>query len=255
MERLIKQFGYQGYYCFFVLVGLCAELISDGHEFPLVFDELMLRRNLRLKKLKLSSFLGLMQLEFSFNYIRHEDKVHITWVNILKFLGSYKKDGPNKRKEKEIKENININTSNEVQKENDQIPSAKKVSKKTKRRIETFDVENLAELINIIPDGYMLKWEAMFPNAETAQKHIGEAIRWNLMPEKRAQKKAYPRSKDGWRSFIDRWLTREINRESQKTNSRPNPKTFDQIRTENNNKTYHELIDFINERDVKREVN
>lgn len=122
IQLIVEKFGVHGYYFYFVLAERCAELISDGHEFPLTFYEGSLRKSLKVSKKNLRSF-----LEFSEEFLGISSEtsgklLRISWPKLLKYIGSYSKKTPNKIKEKEIKGNkIKLN---EIKKESDKSDSA-----------------------------------------------------------------------------------------------------------------------------------
>ena len=104
---LINEFGERGYYMWFALCEMCGELLADGHQFPLKFHQSRLYKELRCTQRTLNLFL---------TYSQHRSKVLSTYVeptfnleipNLIKFIGKYSENGPNKRKEKENKEKEN----------------------------------------------------------------------------------------------------------------------------------------------------
>ena len=250
IQKAIDLLGYQGYAYYFILLELLAKKCEETHHNPIIIHQQTLRKVWRKQTKSCKKVIEKLQQSGLFVATFNESFVEFDIPNLLKYIGSYSSkfpsNTPNKRKEKEIKEKeIKKDTSKEVSKN----PSAKKQSIKKKQKIETFEVENFLELVKILPDGYMSKWEAMFNNAEMAHERIGNAIFWNLVPENRLRKKAGPRSQKGWISFIQRWLERDLESRQVFFNKKPRQQTFDEIRTENNKKTFEELIDFVQLRD------
>lgn len=112
IQALMHEFGgVHGYFAYFVLTERCAELLSNGQDFPLTFHEASLRKSLKLSKKKLRSFLELSKKFLNISSEVSENFIKISHPNLLKFFGNYPKKGPKekKRKEKEskVKEKIN----------------------------------------------------------------------------------------------------------------------------------------------------
>lgn len=88
----------------FALCEISGEMLADGHEWPLKFNQSRLYKELRCNHSKLNSF---------FTYVEHRRKISVTYVqptfsleipSLSKYIGKYSEISPNKRKEKEIKE-------------------------------------------------------------------------------------------------------------------------------------------------------
>jgi hypothetical protein len=101
---LINEFKEKGYYMWFALTEVCAEMVNDGHSQPLKINQSRLYRELRCNQRTLNLFL---------TYCEGRSKVHSRYIeptydleipSLLKYVGKYLENAPNKTKLKEIKE-------------------------------------------------------------------------------------------------------------------------------------------------------
>lgn len=108
---LIDDHGKEAYFHFFALVELCAEQASDG--FPpggrFVFRRSTLCRELLVTNSRLSHHLLVTTPSLVDHILVTEKEVEILFPKLAKYMGKYEtklpSNSPNKRKEKEIKEN------------------------------------------------------------------------------------------------------------------------------------------------------
>lgn len=101
---LINEFKEKGYFMWFALTEICAEMVCDGHSQPLKINQSRLYRELRCNQRTLNLFL---------TYCEGRSKVHSTYLqptydleipSLLKYVGKYSENAPKERKEKERKE-------------------------------------------------------------------------------------------------------------------------------------------------------
>ena len=106
---LISDHGKSAYFHYFRLLELCGEQCSDGIPEKFVFHRRTLCAELMVTNSKLCHHLLAMQSSLLLEYVLSDRKVEVLIPNFMKFLGKYTNkiapDTPNKRKEKEIKEN------------------------------------------------------------------------------------------------------------------------------------------------------
>lgn len=101
---LMNEFKEKGYFMWFALCEMSGEMLADGHKWPLKFNQSRLYKELRCNHSKLHLF---------FTYCEHRSKIGCTYSaptfsleipSLLKYVGKYSENVPNKIKEKEIKE-------------------------------------------------------------------------------------------------------------------------------------------------------
>jgi hypothetical protein len=148
---LINEFKEKGYFMWFALTEICAEMVCDGHSQPLKINQSRLYRELRCNQRTLNLFL---------TYCEGRSKVHSTYIkptydleipSLLKFVGKYSEKSPNKIKENEIKENkIKV------------IKSTKSITQKNPK------VSPLASLFK--PDDPIQEW--LLTGSEISQKEL-----------------------------------------------------------------------------------
>lgn len=106
--ELINQFKEKGYFMWFALVEICAEMVNDGHQQPLKFNRSRLTRELRCSQGTLNLFLTYCEGRSKVLHTYLEPTYNLEIPSLLKFVGKYSENAPNKRKEKEIKEKESI---------------------------------------------------------------------------------------------------------------------------------------------------
>lgn len=106
---LIDTMGYQGYFLWFALLEVCGEIAADNYPETFKIANSRLLRSLRCRQQKLDWFLTLARQESKLYWERIENNHFIQIHNFPKYLGKYENlnesNAPNKRKEKERKEN------------------------------------------------------------------------------------------------------------------------------------------------------
>jgi hypothetical protein len=102
---LMNEFGEKGYYMWFALCEMSGELLADGHSWPLKYNQSRLYKELRCNHSKLHLFLTYCQDRSKISSAYVEPIFSLEIPSLSKFVGKYSENAPNKRKEKEIKEN------------------------------------------------------------------------------------------------------------------------------------------------------
>lgn len=114
--ELIDRFSYKGYFFWFALLEICGEQASDEYPEFFKFHQSRLYRELRCNKRSLEPVLDFLQTSNKLVWNKNENFYEIRLANFSKYLGKYtnKKEAnlTKKRKEKERKENKNINKKN-----------------------------------------------------------------------------------------------------------------------------------------------
>ena len=100
----------------FALCEISGEMLADGHEWPLKFNQSRLYKELKCNHSTLTLFL---------TYCESRSKVHSLYIqptfsleipSLSKYIGKYSEISPNKRKEKEIKEKESkLNSDQEIE--------------------------------------------------------------------------------------------------------------------------------------------
>ncbi len=105
---LMEKFGLQGYFYYFALIEMCAELSSTELQEKHKFHKRTLVHSLRLNTRKLNLFLTYLQDKSKISYTIMGNQYEIILPNLSKYMGKYSSkytpNTPNKRKEKEKKE-------------------------------------------------------------------------------------------------------------------------------------------------------
>lgn len=110
--ELINEFKEKGYFMWFSLIEICAEMVADGHNQPLKLHRSRLIRELRCNESTLKVFLRYCEGRSKVLHTYLEPTFNLEIPNLVKYVGKYSENAPNKRKEKEIKEKEIINNSN-----------------------------------------------------------------------------------------------------------------------------------------------
>ena len=199
VQLIVEKFGVHGYYFYFVLAERCAELLSDGQEFPLTFYEGSLRKSLKVSKKNLRSFLEFSEKFLGISSETSEKLLRISWPNLLKYIGSYSKKVPNKIKENTIKENKrkeNVKTD---------INSDKKEKKTVAKKSSIIPVATFQELVDILPDGFKKELAEQNKDHDWLKRELTEAVRWN---RESGSPRARPKGRTcyGWERFVHNWL-------------------------------------------------
>jgi hypothetical protein len=108
IQSLIDKFGLAGYFYWFSLIELCAELSVDGIKTEYIYHQRTLIKELRLNKNRLSLVLTYMQSISLLSLTYNENKYALKIPNLSKYMGYYEnkneKKGPKESKGNEIKE-------------------------------------------------------------------------------------------------------------------------------------------------------
>lgn len=102
--ELINQFKEKGYFMWFALVEMSAEMLADGHEQPLKFNRSRLIRELRCNESTLKVFLTYCEGRSKVLHTYLEPTYNLEIPNLPKYVGKYSENAPNKRKENKRKE-------------------------------------------------------------------------------------------------------------------------------------------------------
>lgn len=109
IQSLIDKFGLAGYFYWFALIELCAELSTDGVKTEYIYHQRTLIKELRLNKNRLNLVLTYMQSISLLSLTYTENKYALRLPNLQKYMGYYEnkieKSLPNKIKVNETKIN------------------------------------------------------------------------------------------------------------------------------------------------------
>jgi hypothetical protein len=109
IQSLIDKFGLAGYFYWFALVELCAELSVDGTKIEYVYHERTLIKELRLNKNRLNLALTYMQSISLLSLTYNENTYALCIPNLSKYMGYYEtkfqSNSPKESKVNEIKRN------------------------------------------------------------------------------------------------------------------------------------------------------
>lgn len=102
--ELMERFNEKGYFMWFALVEICAEMVCDGHAQPVKINHSRLVRELKCFGTTLEVFRNQCQTSSKVVWNQLGTTHEIEIINLPKYIGKYSENAPNKRKEKERKE-------------------------------------------------------------------------------------------------------------------------------------------------------
>lgn len=183
---LINTFKEKGYFMWFALIEVCAELVSDGQHLPVRLNQSRLYRELRCTEGTLKAFLTYLEARSKVRSTYLEGTYEIEVINLPKYMGKYSEISPNKikgnkRKGKETKEN---KSSTDV------------------GAIDVFLKNQIAvDLLATVPKKVQSLWVKTYSDNEWILFELVKAANWM-----EANKSKAPKS--DFKKFLNGWLTR-----------------------------------------------
>ena len=134
--ELINEFKEKGYFMWFALIEICAEMVNDGHSQPVKIHRSRLIRELRCNESTLKVFLRYCEGSSKVLHTYLEPTFSLEIPNLPKYIGKFSENAPKEKKEKEKK-------IKELKENSDSDFSGQKNSKPKKILPQVKDEENL----------------------------------------------------------------------------------------------------------------